>query len=127
MIALIEELRKQGDSIGGIATLVATGVPAGWGEPVFDKLKAELGKAMFSLPVHKKARHCMQHVAWLLDEMGLTPDDLAEKGDTLLGTGFFRSSREVTTLPGRSLGPGGTNAYEPVYELLFDVDVPPRT
>src|SRR5690606_11363765 len=36
--------------IGGSATVVATGVPAGWGEPVFDKLKADLGKAMFSLP-----------------------------------------------------------------------------
>jgi chorismate synthase len=50
MIALIEQLRGDGDSIGGVAELVATGVPAGWGEPVFDKLKADLGKAMFSLP-----------------------------------------------------------------------------
>ncbi len=50
MIALIEEVRKDQDSIGGIAELVATNVPPGWGEPVFDKLKADLGKAMFSLP-----------------------------------------------------------------------------
>jgi len=50
MIALIEQMRSQQDSIGGIAEIVATGVPAGWGEPVFDKLKADLGKAMFSLP-----------------------------------------------------------------------------
>jgi chorismate synthase len=50
MITLIEEMRAQRDSIGGIAELVATNVPAGWGEPVFDKLKADLGKAMFSLP-----------------------------------------------------------------------------
>jgi len=50
MEELITEMRKQQDSIGGAATLVATGVPAGWGEPVFDKLKADLGKAMFSLP-----------------------------------------------------------------------------
>ncbi len=50
MIQLIEGLRKQGDSIGGAATIVATGVPAGLGEPVFDKLKAEFGKALFSLP-----------------------------------------------------------------------------
>jgi chorismate synthase len=50
MIELIERLRKQQDSIGGTAKIVATHVPAGWGEPVFDKLKAELGKAMFSLP-----------------------------------------------------------------------------
>ena len=50
MIALIEQVRKDQDSIGGVAELVATGVPAGLGEPVFDKLKAELGKALFSLP-----------------------------------------------------------------------------
>ncbi len=50
MIALIERLRGERDSIGGIAELVATGVPAGWGEPVFDKLKADFGKALFSLP-----------------------------------------------------------------------------
>ena len=50
MIALIETLRKDCDSIGGVAELVATGVPAGLGEPVFDKLKADLAKAIFSLP-----------------------------------------------------------------------------
>ena len=50
MIDLIEQVRKQGDSIGGAAEIVATGVPAGWGEPVFDKLKADLAKALFSLP-----------------------------------------------------------------------------
>ncbi|MCC7193834.1 MAG: chorismate synthase [Phycisphaeraceae bacterium] len=50
MVALIEKLRGELDSIGGIAEIVATGVPAGWGEPVFDKLKADLAKAMFSLP-----------------------------------------------------------------------------
>ncbi|MEM6749388.1 MAG: chorismate synthase [Planctomycetota bacterium] len=47
---LIKEVRKQQDSIGGVGEVVATGVPAGWGEPVFDKLKADLGKALFSLP-----------------------------------------------------------------------------
>ncbi len=50
MISLIEQVRKERDSIGGAASLCATGVPAGWGEPVFDKLKADLGKALFSLP-----------------------------------------------------------------------------
>jgi chorismate synthase len=50
MIDLIDELRRDQDSIGGVSELVATNVPAGWGEPVFDKLKADLGKAMFSLP-----------------------------------------------------------------------------
>lgn len=50
MAALIMSVRKDQDSIGGIAEIVARGVPAGLGEPVFDKLKADLGKALFSLP-----------------------------------------------------------------------------
>ena len=50
MVALIEEVRSAQNSVGGIAEVVATGVPAGLGEPVFDKLKADLGKALFSLP-----------------------------------------------------------------------------
>jgi len=50
MIALIEEVRKDQDSIGGICELVATGVPPGLGEPVFDKLKADLAKGLLSLP-----------------------------------------------------------------------------
>jgi chorismate synthase len=49
MLAYIDQIRKQGDSIGGIITGVIKGVPAGWGEPVFDKLHAELGKAMLSI------------------------------------------------------------------------------
>jgi chorismate synthase len=50
MVALIDQVRHESDSIGGVAEVVATGVPAGLGEPVFDKLKADLGKALFSLP-----------------------------------------------------------------------------
>jgi chorismate synthase len=50
MVALIEVLRKAQDSVGGVSEIVATGVPAGLGEPVFDKLKADLAKALFSLP-----------------------------------------------------------------------------
>lgn len=49
MFAYIDETRKKGDSIGGVVSCVCTGVPAGWGEPVFDKLHAELGKAMLSI------------------------------------------------------------------------------
>lgn len=50
MMALIDEVRLDCDSIGGAAQFIATGVPAGWGEPVFDKLKADLAKAFLSLP-----------------------------------------------------------------------------
>ena len=53
MIALIEATRKDGDSVGGVVRCVARGVPAGWGEPVFDKLEADLAKALLSIPACK--------------------------------------------------------------------------
>lgn len=53
MIARIKEARGEGDSLGGIVACVARGVPAGLGEPVFDKLEADLAKAMLSLPATK--------------------------------------------------------------------------
>jgi len=53
MIAAIDGARKAGDSLGGVVEAVARGVPAGWGEPVFDKLEADLAKAMLSLPAAK--------------------------------------------------------------------------
>ena len=53
MIQLIEKVRRAGDTVGGIVEGVARGVPAGWGEPVFDRLEADLAKAMLSLPASK--------------------------------------------------------------------------
>ncbi len=53
MLQHIEAIRKEGNSIGGVVGCVARGVPAGWGEPVFDKLEADLGKAILSLPACK--------------------------------------------------------------------------
>ncbi|VAW29428.1 Chorismate synthase, partial [hydrothermal vent metagenome] len=49
MIALIEKTKKEGDTIGGVVTCVATNMPVGLGEPVFDKLHAALGHAMLSI------------------------------------------------------------------------------
>lgn len=49
MEAYIKQIRKEGDTIGGIVTCVIKKVPVGLGEPVFDKLHAELGKAMLSI------------------------------------------------------------------------------
>lgn len=49
MIAYIKEIKKQGDTVGGTITCVIQNVPIGLGEPVFDKLHAELGKAMLSI------------------------------------------------------------------------------
>jgi len=49
MITRIKDIRKEGDTIGGTVTCVLQNVPIGLGEPVFDKLHAELGKAMLSI------------------------------------------------------------------------------
>ncbi|MCL4136951.1 UNVERIFIED_CONTAM: hypothetical protein GTU68_006112 [Idotea baltica] len=49
MISLIEEVRDDGDSIGGVVKGVIRNVPVGLGEPVFDKIPADLGKAMMSI------------------------------------------------------------------------------
>jgi len=53
MIRAIEKARNAGDTLGGVVLGVARGVPAGWGEPVFDRLEADLAKAMLSLPASK--------------------------------------------------------------------------
>jgi chorismate synthase len=53
MVRLIEQRRGEGDSVGGVILGVARGVPPGWGEPVFDRLEADLAKAMLSLPAAK--------------------------------------------------------------------------
>lgn len=53
MKSRIEEVRKAGDTVGGSIVVVARHVPAGWGEPVFDKLHADLAKALWSLPAVK--------------------------------------------------------------------------
>jgi chorismate synthase len=53
MIAAVEAARKDGNSLGGTITCAARGCPPGWGEPVFDRLEADLAKAMLSLPASK--------------------------------------------------------------------------
>jgi chorismate synthase len=53
VIALIEKVRSEGDSVGGVVSCVVRGVPPGLGEPVFDKLEADLAGAMLSLPASK--------------------------------------------------------------------------
>ena len=53
MVERIQEVRRGGDSLGGVLEMVARNVPAGLGEPVFDRLEADLAKAMLSLPATK--------------------------------------------------------------------------
>jgi chorismate synthase len=49
----IETARKDRDTVGGVVSCVARGIPAGWGDPVFDKMEADLAKAMLSIPAAK--------------------------------------------------------------------------
>lgn len=53
MVARVDAARHNRDSLGGVVEVRARGVPAGLGEPVFDKLQADIGKAMFSIPAIK--------------------------------------------------------------------------
>lgn len=53
MIERIKQVRSEGDSIGGIIRCDVHGLPVGWGAPVFDRLEADLAKAMLSLPATK--------------------------------------------------------------------------
>ncbi|MDI9396155.1 MAG: chorismate synthase [Euryarchaeota archaeon] len=53
MLEKVTALRQEGDSIGGIVEIIVKGVPAGLGEPVFDRLDADLAKALMSIPAVK--------------------------------------------------------------------------
>jgi chorismate synthase len=53
MVARVEQAKRELDSLGGVVEVRARGVPPGLGEPVFDKLQADIGKAMFSIPAIK--------------------------------------------------------------------------
>jgi chorismate synthase len=102
MIALIEKVRKSGDSLGGIIECVARKVPAGLGEPVFDKLEADLAKALMSLPATKGF------------EIGS-----GFGGTQMLGSqhndAFVRKGKKIGTLTNRSGGiQGGISNGEPI-------------
>jgi chorismate synthase len=53
MVERVDNVRRTGDSVGGVIEVVARNVPSGWGAPVFDKLEAELAKACMSIPASK--------------------------------------------------------------------------
>jgi len=53
IVAEVDRARREGDSLGGILECVVRAVPAGWGEPVFDKMEAELARAVMSIPAVK--------------------------------------------------------------------------
>lgn len=73
-------------------------------------------RALFGAKTHRYARHCMQHVAWMLDTIRLTPESCTPS--MLKSTGFFGSSRAVTAIYNKKL-PDGYRYLSPV-ELLLD-------
>jgi chorismate synthase len=101
MVALVEAVRKDQDSIGGTAEIVATGVPPGLGEPVFDKLKADFAKALFSLPAVLGVEYGIGFAAAAM--RGSEHNDLIDPGDAP-GTVRTRTNRHGGMLGGISSG-----------------------
>jgi len=108
MIALIEKVRSNGDSVGGVIECVVKGLPAGLGEPVFDKLEADLAKAMMSLPATKGFEIGSGFSGTQLT--GLEHNDL-----------FYMDGENVRTRTNRSGGIQGgiTNGEEIIFRVAF--------
>lgn len=103
MITLIDEIRLQRDTIGGIVTCVIENVPVGLGEPVFDKLHAELGKAMLSINAVKGF------------EYGSGFEGISMRGSQH-NDAFFREGERIRTRTNYSGGiQGGISNGEPIY------------
>jgi chorismate synthase len=96
----LDEIRKQGSSIGAVIELEATGVPAGWGEPIYDKLDSDLARALMTINAVKGVEIGNGFDAALLsgeenaDEMRMGPD----------GTPTFLSNHAGGILGGISSG-----------------------
>ena len=93
--ALVNELRRDGDSIGARVTVVATGVPPGWGEPVFDRLDADLAHAMMGINAVKAVE--------VGDGFGVVEQRGSQHRDELTPRGFL-SNHAGGTLGGISSG-----------------------
>ena len=103
MIALIDEVRLDRDTIGGVVTGVIENLPAGLGEPVFDKLHAELGKAMLSINAVKGF------------EYGSGFEGVKMRGSAH-NDAFYREGDRIRTRTNYSGGiQGGISNGEPVY------------
>ncbi len=102
MSAKIAELRAQGDSAGGIIECVITGVPAGLGEPVFDKLDAEIAKAMLSIGAVKGIEFGAGFAA--ADFTGSRDNDAMRAAGTEKGGVHFETNNAGGILGGMSNG-----------------------
>ena len=104
MINYIQQIKEEGDTVGGIITCICEGVPAGLGEPVFGKLHAALGNAMLSINAAKGF------------EYGLGFDSVKYKGSEINDYFYRRSDGKISTLTNNSGGiQGGISNGEPIY------------
>jgi chorismate synthase len=108
MTQYIEDIKKQGDTIGGVITCVIKNTPIGLGEPVFDKLHADLAKAMLSINAVKGFQY------------GSGFDDLEKKGSEL-NDAFIGNEGQIKTSSNHSGGiQGGISNGEDIYfEVAF--------
>lgn len=108
MIEYIASLKKEGDSTGGIISCIIRGVPAGWGEPIFDKLQARLAHAMLSI----NASHGFDY--------GKGFEGVAMKGSEM-NDPFIAHGNKVGTTTNHSGGiQGGISNGEDIYfRVLF--------
>jgi len=108
MIAYIKQLKKEGDSIGGIISCIIKGVPVGLGEPVFDKLQARLSQAMLSI----NATHGFDY--------GKGFEGVSLKGSEM-NDEFVKIDEKVTTKTNNSGGVQGgiSNGQDIYFRVLF--------
>ena len=109
MLLLIEKAKGKGDTIGGKITGLALQVPPGWGEPVFDKLHADLGKAMLSIPAVKGFSY------------GFGGVDIASSRGSEVNDVFKMKEGEITTQTNYSGGIQGgiSNGADIYFEVSF--------
>ncbi len=108
MISHIETVRKQGDTVGGIVSCVVKGTPVGLGEPVFDKLHAELGKAMLSINAVKGFEYG--------EGFNSTNFKGSELNDVFISDTQTKNNNKLSTLTNRSGGiQGGISNGEDIY------------
>jgi chorismate synthase len=103
MIELIQQVKAEGDTIGGIISCISQGVPPGWGEPVFGKLHAVLGSAMLSINAAKGF------------EYGLGFESVRYRGSEINDI-FYRTNDKIATKTNHSGGiQGGISNGEDIY------------
>jgi chorismate synthase len=119
MEELIMRVRKEGDTVGGIVSCIVSGCPAGLGQPVFDKLHADLGKAMLSINAVKGFEYGSGFAGSAM--LGSEHNDIFEKKDSKI---FTRTNHSGGIQGGISNGMDiyFRTAFKPVATIMRDQD-----